>query len=180
MTRLDDLRALTGQAVSGAITATAALDGGIATVDLDAIRAGIPGSAVGRAVLKARVTNPTAHPCVAATLDAEGIEAGGIGGSAKVAVTGPEDALAVKLNAALTNLAGAPATVATAATVNVPGKTVQLAALTADWKGQADPAAGAGARQLRRWGRGGPAADRPAERGAGGRGTRDAGAEPDG
>ncbi len=137
MTRLDDLRALTGQAVSGAITATAALDGGIATVDLDAIRAGIPGSAVGHAVLKARVTNPTAHPSVAATLDAEGIEAGGIGGSAKLAVTGPEDALAVKLNAALTNLAGAPATVATAATVNVPGKTVQLAALTADWKGQA-------------------------------------------
>ena len=137
MTRLDDLRALTGQAVSGSVTADAELAGGVATVNLDATHAGIPGSSVGRAVLKARVTNPTAHPSVAATLDADGIEASGIGGSAKLAVNGPEDALAIKLNAALTNLAGADATVATSATLNVPGKTVQLAALAADWKGEA-------------------------------------------
>ena len=137
MTRLDDLRALTGQAVSGSITADAALDDGAATIDLDATHAGIPGSSVGRAVLKAHVTNPTTHPDVAATLDAEGIEASGIGGSAKLAVNGPEEALAIKLNAALTNLAGADASVASSATVNVPGKTVQLAALTADWKGEA-------------------------------------------
>ena len=137
MTRLEDLRALTGQAVSGSVTADAALAGTIATIDLDASHAGIPGSSVGHAVLKARVTDPTTHPSVAATLDAEGIEAGGIGGSAKLAVNGPQDALALKLTAALTNLAGAPATVATNATLNVPGKTVQLAALTADWKGEA-------------------------------------------
>ena len=136
MTRLEDLRALTGQAVSGAITADAALAGTMATIDLDASHAGIPGSAVRHAVLKARVTDPTTHPGVAATLDAEGIEAGGIGGSARLAVNGPQDALALRLTAALTNLAGAPATIASTATLNVPGKTVQLAALTADWKGE--------------------------------------------
>ena len=137
MTRLDDLRALTGLAVSGAITGQAVLDANTATVDLDATHAGIPGKSVGHAVLKARVTDPTAHRTVVATLDAEGIEAGDLGGSAKLAVTGPEEALAIRLNAALTNLAGANAEVAGAATLNLPGKTVQLAALTADWKGEA-------------------------------------------
>ncbi len=137
MTRLDDLRALTGQAVSGAVTADAAFDGSTATIGLDATHAGIPGSSVGHAVLKARVTDPTTHPAVAATLDAEGIEASGIGGSAKLAVNGPQEALAIKLNAALTNLAGAAATVATNAVLNLPGKSVELAALTADWKGEA-------------------------------------------
>ena len=37
------------------------------------------------------------------------VEAGGMAGSAKLAVTGPEDALAIRLNAALSNLAGAAA-----------------------------------------------------------------------
>ena len=137
MTRLDDLRAIIGQAVSGSVKASAELDAGIAKVDLEADSAGIPGSSVGRAVLSARVNDPTTHPVVAATLDATGIQASGIGGSAKLAVNGPEDALAVRLNAALTNLAGADATIATTATVNVTGKVVQLASLTADWKGQA-------------------------------------------
>ncbi len=137
MTRLDDLRPLVGEAVSGSVTAEAELQGGAAKLDLQATRAGIPGSSVGHAVLSARVTDPTTHPVVAATLEADGIEAGGIGGSAKLAVNGPQDALAIRLSAALTNLAGAPATVNGAATLNATAKTVQLAALTADWKGQA-------------------------------------------
>ncbi len=137
MTRLDDLRALVGQAVSGSVTAELALGESLAKLDLQAKGVGIPGSSVGRAVLAARVTDPAGHPSVAATLDADGIEAGGIGGSAKLAANGPEDALAIRLNAALAGVAGAPATVASAATLNVPGKTVELASLTADWKGQA-------------------------------------------
>ena len=137
MARLDDLHALIGQAVSGSVTADAVLAGGVATVDLTASHAGIPGSSVARAVLKARVTNPTGHPAVAATLDAEGIEASGIGGSAKVTVTGPEQALAIKLSAALSNVAGSAANVTGAATLDVPGKALQLASLSADWKSQA-------------------------------------------
>ncbi|WP_158743768.1 translocation/assembly module TamB domain-containing protein [Acidisphaera sp. L21] len=136
MTRLEDLRALVGQAVSGSVTAVADMQGGVAKLDLTALRAGIPGSSVGRAVLAARVTDPTTRPVVAATLNADGIEASGMGGTAKLAVNGPQDALAIKLNAALSNVAGANATVDTAATLNATARTVQLAALTADWKGQ--------------------------------------------
>lgn len=137
MTRLDDLRPLAGQAISGSIIATAALDHGLATLDLRAEHAGIPGSSVGSAVLAARVTDPAANPAVTATLSAEGIEAGVIGGSARLAVNGPQTALGIKLNANLTNLAGADAVLAAAALLDVPAKTVQLGALTADWKGQA-------------------------------------------
>ncbi len=137
MTRLDELRPLVGQAVSGSVSAEAELQpGGTAKLDLDATEAGIPGSRVARAVLSARVSDPTTHPVVAATLDATGIEAGGIGGSAKLAVNGPEDALGLRLSAGLTNLAGANATVTSSATLNLVAKAVQLAALQAEWKNQ--------------------------------------------
>ena len=179
MTRLDDLRALTGQAVTGSVTANASLEGGVATVDLDATRAGIPGNSVGHAVLKARVTDPTTHPAVAATLDADGIEAAGIGGSAKLAVQGPEDALAIRLNAALT-VSGAPAAIATTATLNVPGKTVQLAALTADYKGEAVRLLAPARVSFGGRGGGGPVAHRPATGGAGRGRPGEPGAEPDG
>ncbi len=136
MTRLDDLRALIGQPIGGSVTAEAELAGGVGKLDVQASHAGLPGSSVGRAVLAARVQNPASHPVVAATLDVEGIEASGIGGSAKLAANGPEDALALRLSANLTNLAGADAVMGGAATLNVPGKVVQLAALTADWHGE--------------------------------------------
>lgn len=136
MTRLEDLRALIGQPVSGSVIAEAELAGETGKLDLQASHAGLPGSSVGRAVLAARVQNPTNHPVVAATLDAEGIEAGGVSGSARLAANGPEDALALRLSAKLA-LAGSDAAVTTAATLNVPGKVVQLAALTADWHGEA-------------------------------------------
>ena len=136
MARLDDLRPLVGQPISGSVTAEASLQGREARLELTADHAGIPSAAVARAVLSARVADPTIRPVVTATLNADGIEAAGIGGSAKLAVTGPQDALALRLSAALTNLAGADATLSTAATVNATAKQVQLAALSADWKGQ--------------------------------------------
>ena len=136
MTQLADLRPFIGQPVSGGVTADIALDATAITLALDATRAGIPGSEVGRAKLAARVTDPLTHPAVDATLDADGIAASGISGDAKLTVKGPQDALALRLNAALKNLAGADATIATAATLNVPGKTVQLASLSTIWKGQ--------------------------------------------
>ena len=137
LTRLEDLRGLTGQAISGGVTASAALAGEVAKLDLRATGVGVGSNSVGQAVLSARVTNPTADPVVAATLTLDGLHAGTIGGSAKLTAAGPQAALALHLAAALTNLAGADATIATAATVDVPGKSVRLAALTADWKGEA-------------------------------------------
>ena len=168
MTRLDDLRPLIGQAVSGSVTANAELEpGGTAKLDLQALHAGIPGNSVERAVLSARVSAPTTHPVVAATLDATGIEAGGVGGTAKVVVNGPQDALGIRLNAGLTDLAGANATVTGAATLNLAAKAVQLAALQADWKGQTIRLLAPRAGELRRRGRGGPAAHRAPAGGAG-------------
>jgi translocation and assembly module TamB len=136
MPKLEDLRPFIGQPVIGGVSADITLDAAAVTLALDATRAGIPGSEVGRVKLAARVTDPLGHPAVDATLDADGIEASGIAGTAKLTVKGPQDALALRLNAALQGLAGADATVATAATLNVPGKTVQLASLSAVWKGQ--------------------------------------------
>ena len=136
-TRLDDLRPFVGQPVSGGISATASLAGNEAKLDLQANGAGIGANSVGRAVLAARVQSPTSDPVVAATLTVDGIKAGAIGGSANLTADGPQSALGLRFSAALSNLAGANATVATAATLDVPGKTVRLAALTADWKGEA-------------------------------------------
>ena len=136
-TRLDDLRPFIGQPLSGGITATASLGGDAAKLDLQANGVGLGANSVGRAVLAARVSNPTADPVVAATLTVDGIKANAIGGSAKLTAEGPQAALGLRLSAALTNLAGADAAVASAATVDVPGKTVRLAALTADWKSEA-------------------------------------------
>ena len=137
LTRLDDLRPFVGQPLTGGLTATASLAGDAAKLDLQANGVGLGANSVGRAVLAARVTNPTKDPVVAATLTVDGIHAGVVGGAAKLTVDGPQSALGLRLSAALTNLAGADATVATAATVDVPGKSVRLAALTADWKGEA-------------------------------------------
>ena len=136
MARLDDLRAFLGQPISGGVTAEAALDATAATLTLEALRAGIPGTEVGRARLQARVTDPLAHPAVDGTLDLEGIAAAGIAGSAKLVARGPQDALALRVSAALQNLAGANATLAGVATLDVPAKTVLLTSLQAAWKGE--------------------------------------------
>lgn len=136
MTRLDDLRPLIGQAISGAINASANLEAGAARLQLDAQNAGIPTAHVGRALLNARIADPATHPVVAAKLQVDGIEAGGIGGAATLDVNGPEDALALRLAAGLRNLAGADADITTAAIVNATGKQVSVSALQAVWKGQ--------------------------------------------
>ena len=136
MTKLDELRPLIGMALSGAVTATADLEQGAGRLQLDAQNAGIPGSRVGRAVLTARVADPVTHPVVAAKLQVDGIEAGGVGGNATMDVNGPEDALALRVAAGLKNLAGADADITAAAIVNAKGKQVDVSALQAAWKGQ--------------------------------------------
>ncbi len=137
MTQLDDLRPLLGVAVTGAMTATADLEAGAAVLRIDARNAGIPGTRVGHAALDARVADPAVRPVVVAKLQADGIEAGGIGGNATLGVTGPKDALALRLAAGLKNLAGADADITAAAVVNATGKQVAISALQAAWKGQA-------------------------------------------
>jgi translocation and assembly module TamB len=132
MTRLDDLRPVIGQAVTGSVTADIALDQD-ATLKLEAQNAGIPGTRIGRATINARVTNPTAAPAVTAQANIDGIEASGIGGNARIEVNGPQDALAIRLAAGLTGLAGSNADIASTAVVNATGKQVALNTLTVNW-----------------------------------------------
>ena len=135
MTRLADLDALIGQPLSGSVTADLNLDAGAARVEAEARDAGLPGSRVRRLALTARVTDPTTRPVVSAQASAEGLDAGGVTGSAKVELSGPQEALAVRTTAAL-RVAGTDAAVTGAAVVNVPGKQVALSALQVAAKGE--------------------------------------------
>jgi translocation and assembly module TamB len=142
MTQLADLRSLTGQALSGSVTA------GLETIERDGHQtvrlqadvrdAGLAGSAsVGRAILNATVTDPNAKPTVAANLTADAVSASGMTGSAKLDVAGPQDAMALSLAAAVQNLQGAPLDLTGTATLNAPAQQVTLSTLQADWKGEA-------------------------------------------
>jgi translocation and assembly module TamB len=142
MTQLADLRSLTGHPLSGSVAA------GLETIERDGHQtarlqaevhdAGLAGSAsVGRVILNAAVTDPNGKPTVKAKLTADTVSASGMTGSAKLELAGPEDALAVRLAAAVQDLRGAPLDLTGAATVNAPAEQVTLSALQADWKDQA-------------------------------------------
>ena len=135
MKNLDDLRPFIGQAVTGSLSAHAELDAQTAELRAEARDAGVPGSRVGHAVLTARVTAPLTAPDVAAQLALEGIDAGGVAGSAKIDVSGPRPALAVRLAAAL-KAGGTDGQVTGAATVDVDAKTVRLGALQVVARGE--------------------------------------------
>ena len=142
MTQLGDLRRLTGQALTGSVQALIDLterDGHTtAAASVRADRAGLAGTAsVARAVLDARVLDPTGDMRVDANLAADGVQASGVaGGSAKVAVAGPQSALAIQLRANASDLAGAAAAATANAVLDLPGRTVAVSALTANARGQ--------------------------------------------
>lgn len=105
MTRLADLAPLTGQPVSGSLTAKLRTQASGAAprvlIDLRASDAGLPTARVGRLSLSGHVDDPAADPRLDLALDAGGIAAGSIGGDAKVTLKGPKSALAIVAHAAL-------------------------------------------------------------------------------
>ncbi len=135
MDKLDDLRPFIGQPLSGSVTAQANLDAQDARLHAELRNAGLPGNRVGHAVLTARVADPTTDPVVSAQLTAEGIDAAGVKGSAKVDVSGPQAALAVRTTAAL-QVSGTDAQITGAAVVDAPAKTVQLNTFQVAAKGE--------------------------------------------
>jgi translocation and assembly module TamB len=137
MARLADLAPLLGQPVRGSVTATAALDADQVNLKLDAVGVGLGGNSVGRLALAARVDHPTADPVVSARLTADDIAAGGITGRATLTADGRQAALGLRLTADLAGLAGGPAQASATATLDLPGKRLSLAALQADWRGEA-------------------------------------------
>lgn len=132
---LGDLRPFVGQAVSGAVDATIDLDPALVVLSATARNAGIPGTRVGDATIKARVQDPLKAPVVTASATIAGIDAAGVTGSAKVDVSGPQSALAIRSDANL-SLSGTPAQIAAAATLNLPGKKVQVQRLQVEAKGE--------------------------------------------
>ena len=141
MTRLEDLRSLTGQKLTGSVTAsletTEQKGRQTARLHAEARNAGLPGTAsVGLATLAATVADPTGKPVVDAKLTADGVSAGGMTGSARLEAAGPQDALALRLAAGVRDLKGAPLDLTSAATVNATAKETTLSALQAGWKGE--------------------------------------------
>lgn len=136
--RLDDLRPFVGEPIGGAVHATAELAGASARMSATVRSLRLPGMAdIAGAELNGSVAGLMAHPAVDARLAATGIRVGSLSGSATIGVRGPEDRLGVQLAAKLNGLAGAPAAISGAATIDAPAKTATLATFQASWKGAA-------------------------------------------
>ena len=135
MTRLDDLRRITGQAISGAIDAMVDLSATTATAKVRATRAGIPGSSVASATLDARVDDPAHLGRVDATLVVTGISASSITADARATVSGPRTALAIAADVSARQ-AGQPATLRTRAMLDLPAQTVAISEMVATARGE--------------------------------------------
>ncbi len=133
MPTLADLRPLIGQKLSGGVVASLAIDPATATLDAELRNAGLPGTEVGHATVKARVADPLANPSVNATLVADGIDAAGTTGNARIEVNGPQTALAIRANANLVS-AGTAAQIAGTALLDAAEKQVRLDTLQVDAK----------------------------------------------
>ena len=139
MARLADLQPLLGRPITGAVAATlkATVQKGVpqVAITMTATNAGLPGTAiVSRGQLTARIGD-AAHPVVSAALDLAGVQAGTLSGQARIQATGPANALAVRMTAS-GPLAGKPADLSAAATLDAPGRQLALSMLQADWHGQ--------------------------------------------
>jgi translocation and assembly module TamB len=140
MTRLDDLQPLLGVALGGAglrgsVSGKLDSTNAGATLTVTARDAGLTGTAtVARVALDAKVADPMAHPTLTGRLTLDGIVADGVAGSARVEATGPLDALALRLAATLPALAGAPASIDAAGTVDTAARTATIASLQANWE----------------------------------------------
>ncbi len=139
MTRLADLEPVLHQPVGGAVVAHVdTVDaGGVpeARVDLRATAAGLPTARVGTAHLSGTVRDPAARPVLALRLDAAGIDAGTVTGTARLSADGPLDALALRGGAEL-GVSGLPATAQLATVVDVPGHAVRLDQVSAAYHGE--------------------------------------------
>ena len=141
MKRLQDLQPLVEKPLTGSFTAslTTTKHGGVtrAQATVEARGAGLRGSGfVDRLSLAATVLNPDTRPVVDATLVADGLSTKGFAGSGRLAVKGPEDAVAFQLTADAQNLKGAPARLKATAVLYGPKRKVDLSVLEASWKGE--------------------------------------------
>ncbi|CAH2600804.1 conserved protein of unknown function [Rhodovastum atsumiense] len=138
---LDDFRGFVGRPLTGGIEATlrTEAEGGppVARLSLRVTRAGLPGTAtLNEATLTAEVRDPAGDPATDARLVVSGLQAGGIGGTVRLDAKGPQQALALRLNAALSGIAGADLATQAAATLDAPARTLSVGSLQARWQGE--------------------------------------------
>ncbi len=140
MTRLADLEPVLHQPVRGALTAKIDMLPGTASpqarIDLQARDLALGPNGAARLSLAGHVENPSASPTLALKLDAAGLQAGAITGTAQLDATGPQDALALRLATTLHNVAGGDAQAQAQALLDLPAKTVTLRTLAATAKGE--------------------------------------------
>lgn len=135
MTRVEDLRALVGQPLTGSFTASLDATEREARLNLDARGIGLVDTAqVEHAALAVTVADPLKHPLVDGLMTLDGIGAGNLRGSARLTAEGAANALDVGLSADLKNLAGADAQASSAARLDIPARLAVVSRLQADWK----------------------------------------------
>ncbi len=134
---LGDFAPLIGRPLTGSFGATLDATEAAWRLDAQAADAGEPGTAaIGKASLRLTLDHPASTPLVDGQLVVDGLKAGRVSGSARLAATGPADALALTLGADLANLDGAPARIAGTGTADIRARQLSLSAFTAAWKGQ--------------------------------------------
>jgi translocation and assembly module TamB len=140
MTRLADLAPLTGQHIEGALVAhlTTTQRGSQPEVKLALSGTGLAASGAGVAHLSltGSVRDPVQHPDLDLALKADGLAApGNVAGSARLAAAGRLTALDLRSTADLT-IAGAPATAALQARLDMSTRRATLSTLQAAYRGE--------------------------------------------
>ncbi len=141
MARLDDLRALVGEPITGALTASVVTDetGGHQRANLRIVGRdiGLVGAAsTSHAELSVVIVDPLTHPVVNSRVVASGKLAGGGAASVQVTLAGPEDAFALTANAELRDPGSGDVRLVTAGTVNAVTRVAAISSLQATWKAE--------------------------------------------
>ncbi len=141
MTRLDDLRQLVGQPLTGAIAAslTTAETGGRQSADihLAADNLGVAGMKAGsRVEFGATITDPLHDPVLASRAVASGTAAGGVAASAAIDLAGPEGALKLNVESKIRDPKRGDLRFTAGGTIDAITRVAVLSRLQAVWKGE--------------------------------------------
>jgi translocation and assembly module TamB len=131
--RLADFDAFVAGA-AGSLHGTAALSPNAEDVGVDGQDLALGAQRIAKLALTVKGAGPIDDPAIAGNLSADGIDAGGLLGHAKLTARGKLPSLNLSSQLALQNLQGAPATLSVNAVLNARAKTVAVSALKADWK----------------------------------------------
>lgn len=134
---LDDLSPLAGRRLRGEVTAT--LDSTATDLRLrtDVARLDVQdGGSLATGKLDARLRDPQGRAELDATMALDGLVAGSARGNVRLTAKGPADKVAIALNADMASAGGAPARATADALLDGVGRSLALAALKVDTRGQ--------------------------------------------